>query len=53
MEKEILIDIAKLALQIWFANMRLASKSEDEIKELYLAEKESFESNRPELLPDP
>lgn len=49
----ILVEVAKLGLQIWFTNMRMADKSEEEIKNLYMAEKEAFENNRPELLPDP
>lgn len=43
---------AKLALQVYFLNMRLAGKTAEEINVLFHAEKSKFDANRPEDLPD-
>jgi hypothetical protein len=50
--EQTLIEIAKLGLQIWFANMRIAGKSEEEIQKLYDSEIETFNNNNPRSLSD-
>lgn len=47
-----LVEIAKMGLQIWFANMRMAGKSEEEIDKLYDSERGEFDRNKPDYLPD-
>lgn len=48
----LLVETAKLALQIFFTNARLAGKSAVEIDTIFTQEKVRFEQNRPEDLPD-
>jgi hypothetical protein len=48
-----LVEIAKLGLQIWFQNMRMANATEEQIRQLYIAEEKAFYENKPEYLPDP
>ena len=48
-----LIELAKAGLQAFFSAMRLAGKSQEEIEEIYQAEKAYFEAHPPESLPDP
>ena len=43
---------AKLALQVYFFNMRLAGKTVEEIDAVFDSEKLKFDKNRPEYLPD-
>ena len=48
----LILEGAKLALQVYFLNMRLAGKTVEEIRDVFDAEKMKFEKNRPEYLPD-
>ena len=48
----LILEGAKLALQIYFVNMRLAGKTVEEINAVFDAEKLRFDKNRPEYLPD-
>jgi len=48
----LILEGAKLALQIYFTNMKLAGKTAEEINVLFNAEKTKFDKNRPEDLPD-
>ena len=47
-----LVEIAKLGLQIWFQNMRMAGASEEQLAQLYKDEEEKFKQNKPDYLPD-
>jgi hypothetical protein len=48
-----LIELGKVYLQGYFQSMRMAGKTEEEINQLYEAEKAQFQQNRPENLPNP
>jgi len=48
----LIMEGAKLALQVYFLNMKLAGKTVEEIKAVFDSEKAMFEKNRPEYLPD-
>ncbi len=47
-----ILEIAKIGLQLFFTSARLSGKSEEEIKELFNSEKETFDKNVPSYLPD-
>jgi hypothetical protein len=47
-----LVEGAKLALQVYFTNMKLANKTEEEIDLLFQEELYQFNENKPEDLPD-
>lgn len=49
---EILVEGAKLALQIFFTNMRLAGKTQEEIDGLFSEEYLKFSGNNPDALED-
>ncbi len=48
----ILIELAKLAAQSYFTYARLAKLSEIEARELFQLEREKFNLNTPDKLPD-
>jgi len=48
----LIMEGAKLALQVYFLNMRLAGKTVEEIEAVFDVEKAKFDKNRPEYLPD-
>jgi len=50
--QELLVQAAMMGLQMVFTNLKLAGKSDDEIHQMFVAEKIKFAANRPELLPD-
>jgi hypothetical protein len=47
-----LVEIAKLGLQVWFANMRMAGATEEQMKQIYAEQDKNFKENKPEYLPD-
>lgn len=51
--EELLKEAAKLALQIWFTNMRLAGLTASQMAEVYAETEKQFEANHPSNLPDP
>ncbi len=48
----LIMEGAKLALNIYFTNAKLAGKTDEEIKAVFDTEKAKFMKNRPEGLPD-
>jgi len=48
----LILEGAKLALQAYMINMKLAGKTPEQMKALFDAEKALFEKNRPESLKD-
>lgn len=46
-------EMAKLGLQSYFQYMAIAGKTEQEMEQVYQAEKAGFHDRRPELLKDP
>lgn len=50
--KELLVQAAVMGLQMIFTNLKLAGKTDDEIYQIFVAEKIKFQRNRPENLPD-
>lgn len=49
---EMLVQAGIAGLQIFFANMKLAGKSEAEKADIFRAEQIAFEYNNPDNLPD-
>ena len=50
--KELLVQAAMAGLQFVFTNLKLAGKTDDEIHQLFVAEKIKFQQNDPNALPD-
>lgn len=48
----VLVEAAKAGLQLYFTNMRMAGKTDEEIDQLYQAEKAQAQINKPEQLED-
>jgi hypothetical protein len=49
---EMLVQASVALLQVFFTNMKLAGKSDDQIKAIYYQERAEFRENHPDLLPD-
>lgn len=47
-----LTEVAKLGLQIFFQNMRTLNATPEEIKSLFVSEKDLFDRSNPDKLPD-
>lgn len=48
----VILEAARLALQVYFMNIRLAGKTDEEIERIYSEERDKFIRNRPEDLPE-
>lgn len=48
----LILEGAKLALQLYFTNMKLSGKTEAEIETMFQVEKAKFDQNNPADLPD-
>ena len=46
------VELAKLALQLYFRAMEMAGKSAEEMEALYQSERTYFVANQPSTLPD-
>ena len=52
MNETLLIEFAKLGIQVFFQALEMAGKTDEEIQVMFLKEKEAFLDRKPENLPD-
>ena len=52
MSTVLLVELAKLGIQVFFQSLRMAGKTPEEIDMMFQEEKATFLANKPEDLPD-